>query len=368
MYVLQSELNRRFSTVFMSDNLPSQDPSNPLEESELRPRLDLPDDLPPVEPPSAGMIIQLFVVPAIIVLIVIGVYSLFGQLASAELDWRQLTLDVKSENPNIRWRGALGLAHMLDADAQRGEKSQHLTSNSEIAQALSELFVERIKLTKPNEQELKDIEFLSKALGRMDVEEVIVPAFQKGISIDREHEIRKHSMIGLAMLAGQLHQQGQSLLTPGIVAEVIEISKEPETLFRHQAAYVLGLVSDQTAKDRLEVLLEDPDQMTRVNAAVSFARNNSTIGMEVFQELFQQAITTPLDPATVKTEEDESNYFEHRLMLKNALRAIDQLRPVLDQDQSNKLVDQLKEVIESTLDNEIRTNAKQLMLELQADE
>src|SRR5690606_27113977 len=73
-------------------------------------QLTLPDDLPPVEPPSAGMIIQLFLVPAIIVMVIVGVYAAFGQLASQELDWRQLVTDVKTENPHVRWRGALGLA------------------------------------------------------------------------------------------------------------------------------------------------------------------------------------------------------------------------------------------------------------------
>ena len=44
--------------------------------------------LPPVEPPSAGFIVQLFVVPALIVLAVVGVWALFGKIASSDEDWR----------------------------------------------------------------------------------------------------------------------------------------------------------------------------------------------------------------------------------------------------------------------------------------
>ena len=47
----------------------------------------LPDSaLPEVQPPSAGFIVQLFVVPAVIVLIIVAVYVLFGRLASGEAD------------------------------------------------------------------------------------------------------------------------------------------------------------------------------------------------------------------------------------------------------------------------------------------
>src|SRR6187200_1181568 len=64
----------------------------------------LPEHLPPVEPPSAGFIVQLFLVPAIIVAAVIGLYLLFGKLAAGDTDWRQLVSDIKSDNPNVRWR------------------------------------------------------------------------------------------------------------------------------------------------------------------------------------------------------------------------------------------------------------------------
>ncbi|MDB4743672.1 hypothetical protein OAF98_04230, partial [Planctomicrobium sp.] len=91
----------------MSDSqLPPADDSHnsPNDVSQEDLSVSLPNDLPPVEPPSAGMIIQLFLVPAIIVAVIVGVYAAFGQLASQELDWRQLVTDVKSQNPHVRWR------------------------------------------------------------------------------------------------------------------------------------------------------------------------------------------------------------------------------------------------------------------------
>src|SRR5687768_12143051 len=97
----------------------------------------LPEHLPPVEPPSAAFIVQLFLVPALIVAAVIGLYLLFGKLAAGDTDWRQLVSDIKSDNPNVRWRAALNLAEGLDSDESRGLDGQQLASIPEIATALN---------------------------------------------------------------------------------------------------------------------------------------------------------------------------------------------------------------------------------------
>jgi len=323
--------------------------------------VDLPHDLPPVEPPSAGMIVQLFIVPAVIVAIVVGVYSLFGQLASQELDWRQLVTDVKSENPHVRWRGALGLAQMLDADSQRGEKSQDLDSNPEIAAALADLYVDRIRGGSPSEEVIKQVEFLSKAMGRMDVQDTIFPAFLKGVEEQRDREVRKHSMTGLAMTIGQVRESGETVHDDAVIDRVIEISQEPDALMRHQSAYILGLMDTVEAKGRLEVLLEDANQMTRVNAAIGFARNGSLQGLSVFQKILTESSEWQLDPSLVKTQPDEEQYFERMLMLLNSLKAIEQIADQLSPEQTAEIAGQLKALADSTKDQVLRTETLKLM-------
>lgn len=352
----------------MSEYQSPLDPSRESDERHPDGDVSLPHDLPPVEPPSPGMIVQLFLVPAVIVIVIVGVYALFGRLASQELDWRQLVTDVKSENPHVRWRAALGLAQVLDADAQRGESSQNLTANREIAEALSGLYGELIRVANPKEDEVKQIEFLSKALGRMVVDEAIIPVFRDGMSERRGREVRKHSMIGLAMLAGQVREQGRSLDEPELVAEVIEISRESEPLFRHQSAYLLGIIGSDPALDRLEMLLEDPDQMTRLNAAVSFARNGSLQGMPVFEELLSEAATWEMDPSTVQNQDQESAYFERMLMLSNTLKALQELQSQFDSETRTALAGQLDRLAESTRNALLRTEAKQVMHQLKGTE
>lgn len=327
--------------------------------------LNLPDELPPVEPPSAGMIVQLFLVPAIIVAAIVGVYSLFGRVASQELDWRQLTTDVRSENPHVRWRGALGLAQMLDADSQRGEQSQKLAARPEIAEALAGLYEELISQNNLNEERLKQVEFLSKALGRMKVPSVIVPVLRSGMEPSRNHDVRKHSLIGLAMLSGSQGEDSSLRDDPELVRQLIEISRESDPLFRHQAAFDLGLLPAPAALERLNTLLEDPDQMVRVNAAIGLARNNRADGLPVFHELFQEAVQWKLNPGEVSTPEQEATYFERMLMLLNAVKAISQLEPKISAEERAVLLKEVQGVSESTRDAVLRTESMELIQKLE---
>src|SRR5258708_31543195 len=108
-----------------------------------------PEDLPPVQPPSAGFIIQLFVVPGLIVLAIVGVYLVFGKLATGGQDWREQVADLRHPNEHRRWRGALGLGQILTADQEQGANGQHLSQNCEIAQALVEMLSQELKQVSP---------------------------------------------------------------------------------------------------------------------------------------------------------------------------------------------------------------------------
>lgn len=344
---------------------PADDSTNASDDmSQADLSLNLPDDLPPVEPPSAGMIIQLFLVPAIIVAVIVGVYAGFGQLASQELDWRQLVTDVRSQNPHVRWRGALGLAQMLDADAQRGEDSQNLAANSEIAMALSELYEEFIPLQELNEEELKNLEFLSKALGRMRVQDVVIPVFREGIAADKDRDVRKHSLIGLSMHAGHVQAAGNDIFQPEVVNELIEISKEGDSLLRHQAAYALGLFPSNKSEKRLIELLDNPDLMTQTNAAIGLSRNGSTEGITVFFEMIESAQEWALDPTLVKTEEQESEYFERMLILVNSIKALDEVVDQMSSDQKQQLAALLETLSKHAKDAVLRSQILEIQQKL----
>lgn len=325
-----------------------------------------PETLPPVEPPSARFIVQLFLIPALIVGGVIGVYFLFGRLATGELDWRQQVDNVRSQNPHVRWRGALSLAQMLDADANLGDKGQKLATNPEVAAALTELFVETRKISPRDEQTESQVEFLAKALGRLDRPDVVFPVLLDAVA-DEDPLLRKHGLTGLVMIAGRALEQGKPLSGAEIVDPIIAISNSNDPLDRHQAAFILGLLSSPDAEERLTVLLQDADLMTRANAAIGLARHKSTLGLPVFESVFAAAVAKPIAPETVKDEAGGQAYFERSLLLKNCLHAVDVLSAELTADERARLSKLLEQVADATKDAQLSIDSRELSLRLAAE-
>jgi hypothetical protein len=72
--------------------------------------------LPPVVPPSGGMIAQLFLVPGLIVAGVISVIFVFTWLAGGHRTPDSFLDGLKSANPEMRWRAASDLAQVLLRD------------------------------------------------------------------------------------------------------------------------------------------------------------------------------------------------------------------------------------------------------------
>ncbi len=322
----------------------------------------LSENLPPVEPPSAGFIVQLFLVPAIIVAAVIGLYLLFGKLAAGDTDWRQLVSDIKSDNPNVRWRAALNLAEGLDTDESRGLDGQQLASIPEIATALNDLTLQQLKSTLRTEEQNQQLAFLLKALGRMDALDQIWPALKTSLDETQDIEIRKHALQAIAMIAGRRSAKHESLTNSDIVDAVITASQSADPVLRQHGAFALGLVGGPSADVRLAELLEDPDEMTRINAAIGFARQESTRGLPVFLDVLKQSGEWPAQPSSAK---DVEAAYEKQLILKNSLQAIEKLTPRLSESDRTDLASRLR-TLEGTLpDQALRLRVKEVRIGLE---
>ena len=83
---------------------------DPASESEnhIRPQ----DSLPEVQPPTAGFIIQLFIIPGLIVLVIIMVWLMFTWLAHMGGDPRSYIAEMKLNKPNS-WQQAYNLSESL---------------------------------------------------------------------------------------------------------------------------------------------------------------------------------------------------------------------------------------------------------------
>lgn len=324
------------------------------------------DELPPVEPPSAGFIVQLFVVPAIIVAVIVGVYLLFGQLASGEQDWRKQLTDLRSDNPHVRWRGALGLAQMLQADATAD--GERLADNRDVAEELASLLSESIGKASAGEDDLKQQEFLARTLGFIDVDDLTVPALRSALQPGEDSTVRKNALAALATIANRRHEAGGAFDDQPIVDDVIAVTNEPEALLRHVATYTLGLFESPAAAGRLEVLMEHDDAFTRVNAAVGLARQGSAAGLSVFETVLKESqggSGVPAEAPSADQTPESAQAFEQALMLSNTLTALSELSSQLTVAQKQQLVEQLVPLAEDHPAARIRVDARELILRLE---
>ncbi|MBM83308.1 MAG: hypothetical protein CMJ78_22330 [Planctomycetaceae bacterium] len=322
-----------------------------LEEAGIAPELN-PDELPPVQPPSAGFIVQLFLVPGLIVLVILGVYTLFWKLSSSEQDWRSLVTDLRSKNEHIRWQAALGLAQVLKADQERGEKGQNLASNSQVASELSGLLSVMLADTAPSEDDLKQQEFLARTLSLLDAPQTVLPVLRKAMETQRDREVRKYAITSIATIADRVNQKGKQLEDDGLVTELIEVSKDEDPFVRQLGAYALGLFKEKAAQERLEVLLASGDNNTRINAALGLSRQKSTAGFQVFLDVLN-------DAAKMSSSENAMSEltFEKAISLKNVLKAVTDLEAEFNVEQKSKLAEPLKTISEEHPDAKSKIDA-----------
>jgi hypothetical protein len=304
----------------------------------------LPEDLPPVKPPSAGFIIQLFLIPGLIVMVVIGIWALFGQMAAGEQDWRTLIVELQSDNEHRRWRGAMSLADLLKSDGPLTLKEDRLSRNPQIARALADLLLDQLKRDTHLDDDLKLQAFLARTLGLLDMHQVVVPVLQTAMASENDREVRKNSVASIALIAGRADERNEALKMPSLVDDLIDVSADPDPLFRQLGAYALGLLPDQEARQRLAVMLNDSDESTRVNAAIGLARRKSSEGLEVFQDVLKEA-AKPFDSQKVggNTEFERKRNaqiaeYEKYVIVKNTLKALEELTSILTPAQRSDLI------------------------------
>jgi hypothetical protein len=303
-----------------------------------------PEDLPPVEPPSAGFILQLFVVPALIVGVILGVWLLFRMSASSDQNWERQIGELRQENPHRRWRGATSLVQMLQADALAGEQGQKLRSNPELAGKLSMVLREQLGKGEASEENRKLLAYLMIALGWLDAHEETLPLLIESIGGSHDSEVRRNALTAVALIAGREFEAGTYLDREPLTAALLESSRDGEARIRQLAVYTLGLLDPDTTGHRVRTMLDDNDEYVRANAAIALARAKSTEGLGVLTYVLARAVNEPsaLDQIDGKDAEarNQANAreIELRVMTLNALQAIEELAPQLSASERERVM------------------------------
>ena len=292
--------------------------SQSSQENEPPARISPDDTLPQVEPPTAGFLLQLFIVPGVIVLIIVMVWLMFNWLAYMGDDPREYVDALRQDNA-ARWQKAASLADWL-----RREGNEAVKSDSALASDLAALLEEQIEdgLENRSDSDIMLRAFLCKALGEFHVDEglsVLLLAATTG-RYEEELLVRRAAIESIALLAENVEPKG-SLSHPDLMSTLSEAASDPEAGIRAPAAFALGVVASEEALERLEQMLDDGHPTVRYNAATGLARHGRQAALDVLVEM--------LDPqriAGLKEEVGSLARASKRLAIrKNALEAVNQL-------------------------------------------
>jgi hypothetical protein len=241
-----------------------------------------PGELPPVEAPSAGFIVQLFVIPALVVAVVVVVWLLFGKLAGGERDAHDYVRLLRS--PRANWRNAFELASLIRSDAR-------LAADPELLGELTELL--QNGLDHEGDPELN--RYVALTLGAfttldarassgrpVDPLEVLARALQPA----QPAILRGAAAVSLAKHAARLEGRFDD---SRVVSALGEASGDADPELRQVAVYALGFCGGDRAAGILRERLNDPDRFVRYNAAIALARQGNEAARGTLREMLSTA-------------------------------------------------------------------------------
>ena len=302
----------------------SSNPDTARSESDTRP-LAADELLPPVEPPSAGFLLQLFVVPAVIVLVVVLLGWLVTSLATTgERDPEQIVAKLRSSSQN-RWQEAFELANALRTEQQH----PGLKDNTQLADELAKLLDEEHAAARTDDDSVKLRTFLCAALGAFQVDNGL-PVLLKVAHEDVDAAVRGDAINAMAVLAETFRTAdppralaGEALVDT-FVDTFIDLANDQSDMVRSRTAFALGVItlapdSDPRLTEEFEKLVEDLYADARYNAATGLARRGSLLAVAPLVEMLD------LESLAVSIKGESRPDMQTRkrnTILKNALDAV----------------------------------------------
>jgi hypothetical protein len=309
--------------------------------------------LPTVEPPPAGFILKLFVIPALIVLVLLTVWQVPKWLVRQSKERPEKLIEQLEHGSAIaRNQNALDLANYL-----RDERYEEFQRDTRAAQLLAEI-LER-QLERPatadtmRDEELRYLVYLTSSLGEFKVQEG-VDTLLKAASSQRDHVdqvVRDAALRAIAVRAHNLRglDPPQALSHPDLEPTLFELAEDTDPQIRKATAYALGVIGTPSALTRLEEMAGDPHADTRYNAATWLADHGRTAAVDTLAEMLE------LDELeSVREETSPSDQvFKRAVIVNNAIKATQQLaqqNPSADMSPIIAALEMLAEADQESLD------------------
>lgn len=304
------------------------------------------ESLPPVEPPSAGFILQLFVVPAVMVTIIVVVWLMFNWLAHMGNDPQDYVAALRRGNV-ARWQAAVNLANAL-----RSPNSK-LKQDAALADELSKLLDTELQAEgEPDEHDIRLRAYLCKALGEFQIPTGL-PTLLRAAGPKSNVQVRRAAIESIALLAANVGRD-QPLTDPQLLPTLLACSADDEAGIREAAAYTLGVLGGDEALIRLQSLVNDAAPNVRYNAATGLARWGDAAAAPVLVEMLD-----PDEAAGISAETDEvSRDFKRQSILINALRATAQLADTNPTADLQTLESATQRLVDSSAPKQIRIIAR----------
>jgi len=286
--------------------------------------------LPPVQPPSASFILQLFIIPGMIVFVIIMVWLAFHWLAHMGSNPAEMIREMRQNKANS-WQVAYNFSEELRQNKASREDPELAR---ELANFLDALLDEPLPAATrsmtggdPRSQEVIRRGFLCKALGEFTVPEVVLPVLIRAGSTnanDDELRVRLAALEAIALLLENTrHRQPpenkqQPPENKQLLPLLLASSENKDHKIATRAAVALAIVENDRATNRLVEMLEEPQHAdVHYNVAMGLARLGHLASLEVLLEM--------LDPNEQRALVDEPsenarNLKQTRIYL-NALRA-----------------------------------------------
>ena len=307
------------------------------------------DSLPPVEPPSAAFLVQLFLVPGVIVAIIVCVWLAFHWLAHLGNDPQAYVRTLRRANEG-RWQAALNLANDL-----RGPNGFGLKADVKLASELGSILDDEVGSGRTGEQSETLRLYLCRALGEFSVPEA-APALVRRVNANDDEPTTQAAIEAIAVLATNLQKAGRSFENrDDVVAAVLAATTSANSRVRDACGFTLGVLGGERSIDGLLRLVGDPSADVRSNAALGLARLGQPDAYDTLSEMLALE-DVYLDE---KTPDDkmQSERYKRALVVVNALRGITMLIDATNEGPPSGIIKKIEELQQDSV-AEVRSSAK----------
>ena len=217
-------------------------------------------DVPKESPRS--ILFQFVIFPLGIVLVAVGIFLLFGKLATEEHSIPDYLNTIRSGSSHERWQAAYQLSKSL----KRGEASRY----PNLEQQVADIYI----ASTGDDPRIR--RYLSMVLGTLG-DRRATPVLLAGLN-DKDPDNRIYVLLALG-----------ELKDPTAIPKIEQVSADSDKDVRKTAYFTLGEIGDPAGVAALEKGLSDEVPEVRWNAAMSLTRFNDARAVPVLREMLDRS-------------------------------------------------------------------------------